>query len=112
LEEAVLIDGGSRFTAFYRVILPLSVPSLVIAAVLQGVASYNDYFSPIIYLHSPDKITMAMAIPLASTTVPGISAQPVVSMGTVLFVIPVAIVFIMAQRWLTRGVSLAGSVKA
>lgn len=112
LEEAVLIDGGGRFTAFRHVILPLSRTPLIVAAVLQGVASYNDYLNPLIYLHSPNKQTMAIAIPLSGASVPGVTAQPIVSMGTLLFVIPIAIVFIFAQRWLTRGVSLSGSVKS
>lgn len=112
LEEAVLLDGGGRFTAFWRVILPLSRTPLLIAGVLQAVASYNDYFNPLVYLHSLDKQTMAIAIPQSGASVPGVTAQPVVSMGTLLFVIPIAVVFIVAQRWLTRGVSLTGSVKA
>lgn len=111
LEEAVLVDGGSRLTSFFRVVLPLSRTPLIIAAVLQGVASYNDYFTPLVYLHSPEKQTMAIAIPLSGSSVPGVTAAPIVSMGTLLFVIPVGIVFIFAQRWLTNGVSLTGSVK-
>jgi multiple sugar transport system permease protein len=111
LDDAVLVDGGTRFTAFWRVIVPLSRLPLLIAALLQAISVYNDYFTPLLYLHSPDKQTMAIAVPMSGASVPGVTAAPVVAMGTLLFVIPMLIVFLFAQRWLTRGVQLTGGVK-
>lgn len=109
LDDSVLVDGGSYYTAFRRVIVPLSRTPLLIALILQAVASYNDYLGQLVYLHSPDKLTMAVEVPVSGTQVSGLTAFPVVTAGALIFVLPIGILFLIAQKRLTRGIGLAGS---
>ncbi len=57
LDEAVKIDGGSYFTLFFRIILPLSIPSLATAAILEFMYRWNDLMGPLIYLSTGEKNT-------------------------------------------------------
>src|SRR5690606_8389618 len=52
LDEAVKIDGGGYFILFFRIILPLSIPAMATAAILEFMFRWNDLFGPLIYLHS------------------------------------------------------------
>lgn len=111
LEEAVLIDGGSYWSAFWRVIVPMSKTPLMIVLILQTVATYNDFFAPTIYLHSPSKLTMPIGIDLAAQTASGINNAPVIMAGTLIYVVPLLFFFLFVQRWLVRGIQLGGAVK-
>jgi multiple sugar transport system permease protein len=111
LEEAVLIDGGGYWTAFWRVIVPMSKTPLMIVLILQTVVTYNDFFAPTIYLHSPDKLTMPIGISLAAQTASGINNAPVIMAGTLVYVAPLLLFFLVVQRWLVRGVQLGGAIK-
>lgn len=111
IEEAVLVDGGRYWTAFWRVIIPMSKTPLMIVLILQTVATYNDFFAPSIYLHSLNKLTMPIGIDLAAQTASGISNAPVIMAGTLIYVVPLLIFFLLVQRWLVRGVQLGGAVK-
>lgn len=111
LEEAVLIDGGSYWSAFWRVIVPMSKTPLMIVLILQTVATYNDFFAPTIYLHSPNKLTMPIGIDLAAQTASGINNAPVIMAGTLIYVVPLLLFFLFVQRWLVRGIQLGGAVK-
>lgn len=109
LDDSVLVDGGSHWTAFRKVVLPLSRTPLVIGLILQAVASYNDYLGQLVYLHSPSKLTMAVEVPVSGAQVSGLTAFPVVTAGALIFVLPIGIVFLVAQKRLARGIALAGS---
>lgn len=111
LEEAVLMDGGGYWTAFFRVILPLSKTPLMIVLILATVTTYNDFFAPTIYLHSPDNLTMPIGISLAAQTASGLNNAPVIMAGTLIYLIPILLFFVLVQRWLVRGVQLRGAVK-
>jgi multiple sugar transport system permease protein len=111
IEEAVLVDGGRYWTAFWRVIIPMSKTPLMIVLILQTVTTYNDFFAPSIYLHSLNKLTMPIGIDLAAQTASGISNAPVIMAGTLIYVVPLLVFFLLVQRWLVRGVQLGGAVK-
>lgn len=112
MEEAVLVDGGGFWSAFRRVVLPLSKGPLMIVLILQVVATYNDFFAPSIYLQSQSLFTMPVGLQLAAATAGGgLNNAPVIMAGTVVYVVPLVIFFFVVQRWLVRGVQLGGAVK-
>lgn len=111
LDEAVLVDGGTYWTAFRRVVLPLSKGPLVTVAVLQAVGTYNDFFGPLIYLHSPENFTVPIGIILAAQQLSFISATPVLMAGTLVLVVPIVVFFVATNRALIEGIRLTGGVK-
>ena len=64
VEEAARVDGASDFTVFYRIILPMSIPALISATVLQFIWTWNDLFFALITLFSPEKMTAIQRLPL------------------------------------------------
>jgi len=64
VEEAARVDGASDFTVFYRIILPMSIPALISATVLQFIWTWNDLFFSLITLFSPEKMTAIQRLPL------------------------------------------------
>ncbi len=60
LEEAALIDGANRFRVFYRIILPLSAPMLVLIAVFAFAAPFGDFVLSRIVLSRPQNFTLAL----------------------------------------------------
>jgi ABC-type glycerol-3-phosphate transport system permease component len=106
LDDAARIDGCSRFGVFLRIILPLSVPVLAVVAIFEFTWSWNNFFSPLIYLNSiklfPVALGLHQFIQKAGTNLQYMMAQ------TVVFVIPVLVVFFIAQSRFVQGIVVTG----
>lgn len=108
LEEAALIDGTSRFGAFYRIILPLSTPSLAICFLFNFMTAWNDYLLARIILQKPGMWTWPLG--LQSMVMQFRTEWGAYSAGAILVSIPVMILFFISSKWLISGMTL-GSVK-
>jgi multiple sugar transport system permease protein len=107
LEEAAMVDGATRFQAFWRVALPLVTPGIVTTAVLCLIFAWNDYAFARTF-SGPESQT----IPIAASqliTQTGIDWGKLTAIGTVV-VLPMVIVGLAVRRWLVRGLTL-GAVK-
>ena len=62
LEDAALIDGASRFTIYWRIMLPLTKPALVTVAIFQGLHAWNDFLLPMLFLTKWDVRTLPLGI--------------------------------------------------
>ena len=106
LEEAAKIDGCSTFRIFWQIIMPLSKPVLVTVAVFSFVAHWNDFITPLIYLNSVDKRTLALGL-ATFTDVWGVDIVSLMAASTVVL-LPVLVVFFLAQRYFVQGVVMTG----
>ena len=107
LLEAAYIDGASNFTILFRLILPLSVPSLASFAIFQFLWVWNDYLVSLVFLGEKTRV-----ITYALASIVGEKGQDwhlLTSGAFVSMLLPMA-VFFMLQRYFVRGM-LAGSVK-
>ncbi len=110
LDEAALIDGASYPRIFWNIILPLSGPVMATVAVLSFIAGWNDFVNPLIYVHTPDKYTLAVGLnyfrqlPDAA----GAPTQHLLMAASVMVILPVLIIFFMAQRYFVQGIVLSG----
>ncbi|PCC30866.1 carbohydrate ABC transporter permease [Brachybacterium alimentarium] len=106
-EEAATIDGSSRLRTMLQIYFPLARPSLASVVVLSCWYSWNQFLEPLIYLRSPEKLTVPVALthyedPLAG---PLWGAQMA---ATTLSIIPVLLVFFFAQRHVVSGLTAGG----
>jgi putative chitobiose transport system permease protein len=102
LTDAARIDGASNMQILWRIMVPLSMPSLAALGIFQLVMSWNEYFWPMIELSSaPDKIPLSVAVlRLKGEFV----YNPFnIAAGAVAMMVPVLLVFIFAQRLFMRG---------
>lgn len=108
LEESARIDGCTRFQAFYKVILPLSSPALVITALFSFMASWSEYVVAAIILQDPRLYTLPLGLKSFQAS---LSTQwGLYSAGAVVVSIPVTILFISLSKYLVSGLTM-GSVK-
>jgi multiple sugar transport system permease protein/sn-glycerol 3-phosphate transport system permease protein len=108
LEEAAKIDGASVYRIWWSIMLPLSKPVLATVAVFTFVATYNDFFLPLIYLADEEKYTIAVALSFFQGS-PRIGPQMHLLMAAVtLSIIPPLLVFLLAQRYFVRGIVMSG----
>jgi multiple sugar transport system permease protein len=105
-EEAALVDGASRLTVLRRVVLPLAAPALATLAALTFLDSWNNFLWPLIAITSPSEMTL----PLGLSTFQGAHSTewPLLMAGNMMSLIPMLLVFLVAQRYFVRSVAATG----
>jgi len=104
--EAAVIDGASHFTIFYKVILPLSKPIIAALAIITFMGTWNSYLWPLIILTSKDKMTLPVGLSLLNGQYA--SQYNLLMAGGLISIIPILIVFLFAQKYFEKGLSLGG----
>jgi multiple sugar transport system permease protein len=109
LEDAAMIDGCTRWGAFLRVVLPLSLPGLTSAFVLNAILGWSQFIIPFILISKPRLLPIAVGIFNFQGTYSQNSTQ-ILAAASVLSIIPAVVVFLVLQR-LIVGALTAGAVK-
>src|SRR5581483_9590265 len=107
LDEAALVDGAHRLDIFWRILLPLCRPILITVFALSFVSHWNEFFGPLIYLNSKDKLVVALALRLFQVNGLQLPINELMA-ASVACVIPVMIVFAFCQRAFVRGITMTG----
>ncbi|WP_432488949.1 carbohydrate ABC transporter permease [Kineococcus sp. SYSU DK018] len=107
LDEAARIDGCGHVRTFASIMLPLMRPALITASIFAFIWSWNDFLGPLLYLNSPDKYPLPLALRLFvdQTSVSDYGAMIAMS---VLALMPVMLFFLVFQRFLVDGVATQG----
>jgi multiple sugar transport system permease protein len=108
LEEAALIDGCNYFQAFFRVILPLTLPALLTVALFALTGAFNDFLFAYVFVR-PESLT-TLAVGLGKMVIGDIFPFGRMMAASIMMAIPVTIVYMLAQRFMVEGLT-AGSVK-
>jgi len=109
LDEAAEIDGANPLQLFWYVILPLSRPAVATITVFLFVGQWNNLVQPLLYLQRAELFTM----PIYVAQKHNLQESPIpwqdIMAASVLFVIPVMVVFMLTQRYFIEGISMTGS---
>ncbi len=108
LEDAARIDGASRPRIFAQIILPLSRSALTVVLVLSLLHNWNDFLTPLIYLHKRDLFTLALGLNALQYFEGGLDWTHYVMALATLMVLPVVILYFLAQRAFVEGIVLTG----
>jgi len=106
-DEAAYIDGAGKFDVYLRVILPMSKPSVIVVALLSFISSWNDFFRPLIFLNTYEKMTLPLGLSVLQGYM-GTGNLSVILAGVILSLIPALLLYIFAQDYLMRGMILSG----
>jgi len=106
LDEAAYIDGASRFGVFWRIIVPLSKPALVLVVVFTFVGVWNDFLQPLIYLNDPQKFTVSLGLSFFQGARE--TNWNLLMAGSLMATIPPLLLFFFAQRQLIGGIAIEG----
>jgi len=106
LEEAARIDGASVAQTFFRIILPLSVPSLAVTVLFSFMTGWTEFVMAWTFLEDPSRFTLAMAL----RSMQGQFATPWSDFAamSILMTIPIVILFFLLQRYLVSGLTVGG----
>jgi multiple sugar transport system permease protein len=106
LEDAARIDGASEFTIFWHIILPLSRPALATLAIFAFMGSWKDFLWPLIVTNRTDMRTVEIGIANFSTMYQ--TDWPHQMAAAVVVMLPIVVVFFIAQKYFVRGITLTG----
>jgi ABC-type glycerol-3-phosphate transport system permease component len=101
LEEAARVDGASRYRMFLQVILPNSIPALTALAIFSFQGSWNAFLEPLIFINDSDLFTLPLG--LAYFRQANYTDWPVLMAGAVITTVPIAIFYLIFQRWFVEG---------
>lgn len=108
LEEAALIDGASRLTAFWRITLPLAMPALLSVTLFAFTTAWNEFLFAFVFITSESLKTLPVGLQLL--VFGDIYPWGQMMAASLMMAIPVVVIYIFAQRFLVEGLT-AGSLK-
>jgi multiple sugar transport system permease protein len=113
-DEAAMLDGASSPQILFTVLLPLIKPAIITIAILSFLGHWNDFFTPLIYLNTKEKLTLSVGLrwfqgsfQYAGSDVGEPKAQYLMA-ASMLSALPCVILFFLAQRYFVEGVVMSG----
>lgn len=108
LDEAAKLDGANHFRIYRSIIFPLLKPAIATVIIIKGIAVYNEFYIPFLYM--PDSDLGVISTSLFRFKGPLGTQWEVLSAGAVIVIVPTLIIFLLLQRWIYNGIS-AGATK-
>ena len=107
MTEAARIDGCSELQILLRIVLPLSRPALLVVAIFQFMATWNDFLGPLIYLTRQQDFTLSLGLQSFQSQTGGTAWHQLMAAST-LVALPVIVLFFFAQRTFITGIASTG----
>ncbi|PFG36938.1 carbohydrate ABC transporter membrane protein 2 (CUT1 family) [Flavimobilis soli] len=108
LDEAAMLDGANRFAIYARIIFPLLRPAIATVIIIKGIAIYNEFYLPFLYMPSQDLGVISTS--LFRFKGPNGSDWELIAACTVLVIVPTLIAFLALQRQIYSGLT-SGATK-
>ncbi|ROP28606.1 carbohydrate ABC transporter permease [Couchioplanes caeruleus] len=108
LDQAAMLDGANRFTVYRRIVLPLMKPAIATVVIIKGIAVYNEFYIPFLYMRSPDLTVISTA--LFRFKGPYGAQWETIAACTMIVILPTVVVFLLLQRFIYNGIT-AGATK-
>jgi ABC-type glycerol-3-phosphate transport system permease component len=106
LTEAALIDGAGQLRILFQIILPLAGPAVATVAVFALIERYNDFLNPLIFLGSMERWPLSVGLRAYNEAYVG-NWELVFAASTVML-LPMLLLFLLAQRFFVQGIALTG----
>jgi multiple sugar transport system permease protein len=106
LEEAAFIDGASHWTVFWKIIMPVSRPALATLAVFGFMQAWNAYLWPLFVINDENIMTLPVGLALLHGRY--LTEWNLVMAGAVVTIVPMLIIYLMAQDYFVKGVVTSG----
>lgn len=106
ISESAVIDGANHFQIFIRIMLPLCRPALVTVLLFTFMATWNDYFGPLIFLSNPEHWTLALGLRAFQQQYSG--RYDLMMAASIIIMSPTLILFFFTQKTFIEGISFTG----
>ncbi|MBL8066973.1 MAG: carbohydrate ABC transporter permease [Armatimonadetes bacterium] len=107
LDEASQIDGAGHLRIYAQVVMPLCKPALATAAAFTFFAVWTDFFWPLLATNSMRMRTLEVGLSIFKNSY-GATNWPLQMAAAVVTLMPMVVVFVLAQRWFVRGIQMSG----
>jgi multiple sugar transport system permease protein len=107
LDESARIDGCGKFGIYLKIILPLSLPSLITTVLFTFLWTWDDFFNQLLYLNSPQKFTIPMGLRLFLDS-SSVSSWGAMFAMSVLSILPCFVLFFTLQKYFVQGIATTG----
>lgn len=119
LEEAARIDGANAFRFFFKVMLPISKSAIIVVFLFSFVWNWNDFYLPSMYMSGSKEVPLSISLAKLAASLSADEAQgatsifsePIKMAASFLIIVPVLIVYGIAQRWFVEGIERTGLVE-
>lgn len=106
LEEAAILDGCTPWQIYWRILLPHTTPAVMVLAVLTWVSVWNDFLWPLVMIQRNSIATLTLGLVWMQGQY--VARWPVLMAGSILILLPLVIVYAIAQRAFIRGIAVTG----
>ena len=107
--DAARVDGAGEFRVLTTVVLPMARPGIMAVALFQFLFTWSDFFGPNIYLSSEGNLTLAIGLVRLNTAAARLGESNLTMAASVVFVLPLIVLFFFAQKTFIEGVTLTGT---
>ncbi|MCL2478011.1 MAG: carbohydrate ABC transporter permease [Treponema sp.] len=107
MDESAYIDGYGKFGIFTRIIMPLSIPAVITTVLFTFLWTWDDFFSQMIFLNSPNLFTVPLGLRLFLDS-SGVSSWGSMFAMSVLSLVPSFILFFSLQKYFVQGITTTG----
>lgn len=107
LDESAYVDGCSSVMVYLKIVMPLAKPAVFSAMIFQFMWSWNDFFSPLLYINNVKKYPLALGLRMSMDVNMSVSWNNIIAMALV-SVLPLVILFFCAQKYFVEGIAATG----
>lgn len=120
LEDAARIDGAGPFSVYWRIMLPLAAPAIIVVFLFSLVWHWNDFFEPTIYLFDQNNFTLPLRLSILSAALLQMLAgqgagdefnEAVIMAASFLVIMPPLVIYLFTQRYFVESVDRTGLVE-
>jgi ABC-type glycerol-3-phosphate transport system permease component len=110
LDEAAIIDGASRLSILWHIVIPNSGPAISTITVFAFMGHWNSFLYPYIMLNTPKKFTLAVGLRYLTTTstAAGLPKDNMMMAASVMMTTPIIVLFFLAQEYFVQGIVTTG----
>ncbi|TXK16378.1 carbohydrate ABC transporter permease [Homoserinibacter sp. GY 40078] len=107
--DAARLDGASEWRIVWQIVFPLARPAVIAVAILAATKAWNEFLTPLLYLHSAENQTLAIGMQLFKSEFQTDIRFDLMMAASAMVIVPPVILFFLCQRYFIRGITLGAA---
>ena len=107
IEEAASIDGLGRFQTFFKIVMPLSMPSIATQAVFTFMGFWNEFMKPMLYISTPTRYTLTLGLQTFQAKDGGVRWDHTMA-ASIITIIPIIAIYLIFNKYFLKGIRMDG----
>ena len=107
IEEAASIDGLGRFQTFFKIVMPLAMPSIATQAVFTFMGFWNEFMKPMLYISTPSRYTLTLGLQTFQAKDGGVRWDRTMA-ASIITIIPIIAIYLIFNKYFLKGIRMDG----